>query len=94
MLKELESIGLIERKLQGLGKTNLIYVKDFRIQFKSFENHKHGDMNSENVEVCKLNGNNTDLNKNKDSDKNISFYPNISQYESSREELREQTELD
>lgn len=94
MLKELESIGLIERKRQGLGKPNLIYVKDFRRQFKSFENHKHGDMNNENVEVCKSNGNNTELNKNKDSDNNLSFYPEISEFDSSREALKEQIELD
>lgn len=28
-LSELEKIGLIERKRRGLGKTNIIYVKDF-----------------------------------------------------------------
>ena len=42
LLAELETSGLIERKRQGLGKPNLLYVKDFTTlitsKFKNFEN--------------------------------------------------------
>ena len=46
LLSELEGIGLIEKKRQGLGKPNRIYVKNFisskASQFKNSENHGSG----------------------------------------------------
>ena len=45
-MSELEGIGLIEKKRQGLGKPNRIYVKNFisskTSQFKNSENHGSG----------------------------------------------------
>lgn len=48
ILNELDSntggIGLIERKRQGLGKPNIIYVKDFMSIFKSECNNYTSEM--------------------------------------------------
>ena len=56
LLSELDTvngIGLIERKRQGLGKPNIIYVKNFysASQFKNNENHKSRDVNITNQEM-------------------------------------------
>ena len=58
LLDELENgIGLIERKRQGLGKPNIIYVKNFiyKPQEKKYENQNPESMNIENQEVPKSN---------------------------------------
>ncbi|MBQ4527961.1 MAG: replication initiator protein A [Clostridia bacterium] len=54
LLEELEkSVGLIERKRQGLGKPNIIYVKNFTYTKKvEYENQTSRSMNTENQEVC------------------------------------------
>ena len=71
---ELEGkIGLIERKRQGLGKPNLIYVKNFICpvdkvdnstpsHFLKCENHTSGDVKITLQEVRKSHGSNTDNN--------------------------------
>ena len=71
LMKELEGVGLIERKRRGLGKPSLIYVKNFisessepRIQ--SRENHDSGTVKTATAESLKSRGiknnqNNTDL---------------------------------
>ena len=71
LMKELEGIGLIERKRRGLGKPSLIYVKNFisessepRIQNR--ENHDSGTVKTATTESLKSRGiknnqNNTDL---------------------------------
>ena len=71
LLKELEGYELIERKRRGLGKPNLIYVKNFvsdpleqRVQ--SRENHDSGTVKNATLESLKSRGiknnqNNTDL---------------------------------
>lgn len=46
LMKELENIGLIERKRQGLGRPNLIYVKNFIIK----ENEDFVDKNVDKIE--------------------------------------------
>ncbi len=59
LLRELDSakgIGLIERKRRGLGKPNVIYVKNFvgetrESQIKNCENHKSGDVNITDQEL-------------------------------------------
>ena len=70
LYNELEKkCGLIERKRQGLGKPNLIYVKNFvsgvdsivESRFKSRENHDSGVGQTPIVESGKPRGNNTDL---------------------------------
>lgn len=67
IFSELENrCGLIERKRQGLGKPNIIYVKNFirdrKSHFKKCENHTSGDVKIEFQEVLKSHGNNTDIN--------------------------------
>ena len=57
LLEELDkSVGLIERKRQGLGKPNIIYVKNFITAISSeYENHTSRSMSTENPEVPKSN---------------------------------------
>ena len=75
LLNELESkAGLIERKRQGLGKPNLIYVKNFvdnssastsetpESRIKSRENHDSGTVKITNPESRKSQSNNTEKN--------------------------------
>ena len=74
LMDELEGkIGLIERKRQGLGKPNLIYVKNFicpvdkvdnssTSHFLKCENHTSGDVKITHQEVRKSHGSNTDNN--------------------------------
>lgn len=69
ILSDLEKIGLIERKRQGLGKPNIIYVKDFMSIFvsecKSYTSEVK-NLHSRNVEntlqeVKNLHGSNTNI---------------------------------
>lgn len=68
MLGELEKkCGLIERKRQGLGKPNLIYVKNFSTshvdtRFLNSENHDSGKVKNTSQEQWNSLGNNTDKN--------------------------------
>ena len=67
LLYELESkCSLIERKRQGLGKPNLIYVKNFvsssESHFKKCENHDSGNVIITDQESLKSHGNNTEKN--------------------------------
>lgn len=71
LMKELEGVGLIERKRRGLGRPSLIYVKNFisessepRIQNR--ENHDSGTVKNATLESLKSRGiknnqNHTDL---------------------------------
>ena len=69
LLDELEKkYGLIERKRQGLGKPNLIYVKNFvsepvERQFLNCQKHNSGMVESTIQELSKAQGNKTDNNK-------------------------------
>lgn len=78
LLKELdEKFGLIEKKKQGLGRPNLIYVKNFSVSYddnsgenqevwksnlQKYENQTSRSMNPETQEVPKSNSNNTNNN--------------------------------
>lgn len=67
LLNELDNkngIGLIERKRRGLGKPNVIFVKNFiaKSQIKKCENHKSGDVKITSQELRKSQTNNTELN--------------------------------
>ncbi len=74
LLNELEKdAGLIERKRQGLGKPNIIYVKNFvssngenqevcKSNFQKYENHTSRNMNTILQEVPKSYSNNTNIN--------------------------------
>ena len=73
LLSELdEKSGLIERKRQGLGKPNVIYVKNFiggsESKIKNYENQSSGTMKITNQELPKSKGSNTDLNNTDFSD--------------------------
>ena len=73
LMCELEKkCGLIERKRQGLGKPNLIYVKNFidnlESQIKKCEKHTSENVNITHQEVLKSHANNTDNNKTDFSD--------------------------
>ena len=71
-----EKVGLIERKRQGLGKPNLIYVKNFisvvdnpvERHFKECQNDTSGSVEITSLEVSKSHGNNTDTNNTEYSD--------------------------
>ena len=74
LLDELEkNFGLIERRRRGMGRSNLIYVKNFltnpsESKFMKFENQNSGSSKIEDQEVRKSKGNNTDINKTDKSD--------------------------
>ena len=73
LLYELESkCSLIERKRQGLGKPNLIYVKNFvtpsESHFKKCENHDFGSVKITSQESLKSHANNTENNNTEFSD--------------------------
>lgn len=72
LLSELEDkIGLIERKRQGLGKPNLIYVKNFvrtvdnsgQRHFLECQNDTSGSVQTTSLEVSESHGSNTNKNK-------------------------------
>ena len=88
LLNELDTakgVGLVERVRRGLGKPNVIYVKNFisggkpdarqESQIKNCENHKSGIVKITNQELRKSQTNNTDLNKTDMSDTDPSIYP-------------------
>lgn len=73
LLHELESkCRLIERKRQGLGKPNLIYVKNFvtpsESRFLNRENHDSGEVKITDQEPLKSRSNNTEYNNTEFSD--------------------------
>ena len=84
LLDELETkIGLIERKRQGLGKPNLIYVKSFyrtvdkygERHFLKCQNDTSGSVKSSPQDMSKEHSNNTDNNKTDISKTDLSFIP-------------------
>lgn len=69
LFRELEKFGLIERKRRGLGKPNLIYVKNFADpRFRSREKNGSGAANSAQQETAKSRGNKTEWNKTEGSE--------------------------
>ena len=96
LLNELdEKSGLIERRRQGLGKPNVIYVKNFiggsESKIQNYENQSSGTMIFTNQELPKSKGSNTDLNNTNFSDTDslpfTSFRENQSR-ETNRSEVR------
>ncbi len=84
LLDELETkIGLIERKRQGLGKPNLIYVKSFyrtvdkygERHFLKCQNETSGGVKNSSQDMSKEHSNNTDNNKTDISKTDLSFVP-------------------
>ena len=90
LLSELENkAGLIERKRQGLGKPNLIYVKNFvdnpvgspdgtqKSRIKSRENHDSGTVKITNPESRKSQSNNTEINNTDFSETDTYPFPSV-----------------
>lgn len=86
LLRELDSaggIGLIEKRRRGLGKPNVIYVKNFtgekgageKSQFKKCENHKSGNVETTDQELRYSQTNDTDLNDTEVSETAPSIHP-------------------
>lgn len=92
MMKELDSdhgIGLIEKKRQGRGKPNAIYVKNFTsiidrdpdifFRSKKCENHDSENVNITSLEMWKSHPNNTDKNKTNHSETDQSYHRGLVQ---------------
>ena len=69
LFRELEKFGLIERKRRGLGKPNLIYVKNFADpRFRNREKNGSGAADSAQPETAKSRGNKTEWNETEGSE--------------------------
>lgn len=69
LFRELEKFGLIERKRRGLGKPNLIYVKNFADpRCRNREKDGSGAADSAQQETAKSRGNKTEWNKTEGSE--------------------------
>ena len=69
LFRELEKFGLIERKRRGLGKPNLIYVKNFADpRFRNRGKNGSGAADSAQQETAKSRGNKTEWNKTEGSE--------------------------
>lgn len=69
LFRELEQCGLVERKRRGLGKPNLIYVKNFADpRFRNREKNGSGAADSAQPEAAKSRGNKTEWNKTEGSE--------------------------
>lgn len=69
LFRELENAGLVERKRRGLGKPNLIYVKNFADpRFRNREKNGSGNADSAQQETAKSRGNKTEWNKTEGSE--------------------------
>ena len=81
LLSELEEkAGLIERRRQGLGKPNIIYVKNFvteESKIKNCENQNSGVLKIENQEFPKSKSNNTDKNNTDINDTDSLLFPSV-----------------
>lgn len=108
LLAELEKdYGLIDRKRQGLGKPNMIYVKDFtavpsKVRFQTRQNDDSGPVKSTIQEPPKERSNNTDKNNTEFSDTESinpsensgSRWDEMDEYTHYREYFLEQLEFD
>ena len=69
LFRELENAGIVERKRRGLGKPNLIYVKNFADpRFRNREKTGSGAADSAQPEAAKSRGNKTEWNKTEGSE--------------------------
>lgn len=69
LFRELENAGLVERKRRGLGKPNLIYVKNFADpRFRNREKNGSGAADSAQQETAKSRGKKTEWNKTEGSE--------------------------
>ena len=94
LLAELESKGgLIERKRQGLGRPNLIYVKNFisgqKSKIQNCENQNSEDVKIKIPEFPKSKGNNTDINNTEFSDTDSFPFPSVRENQNRESKGRE-----
>ena len=69
LFRELERCGLVERKRQGLGKPNLIYVKNFADpRFRTREKNGSGAADSAPQDTAESRWNKTEKNKTEESE--------------------------
>ena len=101
LLDELEQeFRLIERRRQGLGKPNLLYVKDLyaglsQSNYWKYENHTSGGMKNELPGVPKSNGSNTEKNNKTDNSETDLIYPaELQEEEQYRRYFKEALELE
>lgn len=87
LLDELEhEYQLIERRRQGLGKPNLLYVKDLyaglsESNYWKYENQTSGGLKSELPGVWKSNGSKTDINNTDSSETDLNCTPCQGQFQ-------------
>ena len=100
LLDELEQdFQLIERRRQGLGKPNLIYVKDLYAGLSQSNYQKYGNHTSESLKnelpvVPKSNGSNTEkINKTDNSKTDLIYSVELREEEQYRSYFREKLEL-
>ena len=101
LLDELEQeFRLIERRRQGLGKPNLLYVKDLyaglsQSNYWKYENHTSGSLKNELPGVLKSNGSNTEKINKTDSSETDHIYPaELQEEEQYRRYFKEALELE
>ena len=100
LLDELEQdFQLIERRRQGLGKPNLIYVKDLyaglsQSNYLKYGNHTSESLKNELLVVPKSNGSNTEkINKTDNSKTDLIYSAEVQEEEQYRSYFREKLEL-
>ena len=96
LLDELEhEFRLIERRRQGLGKPNLLYVKDLyaglsQSNYWKYENHTSGGLKNELPGVPKSNGSNTEkINKTDNSETDLIYPAELQEEEQYRRYFKE-----
>ena len=101
LLDELEQeFRLIERRRQGLGKPNLLYVKDLyaglsQSNYWKYENHTSGSLKNELPGVPKSNGSNTEkINKTDNSETDLIYPAELQEEEQDRRYFKEALELE
>ena len=80
LMKELEKMGLIERKRQGMGKPSYVYVKNIlscpESGLKRLRNQTSGGLENKLQEVEKSNPNHTDYSQTDNNETNLSYPSN------------------
>ena len=101
LLDELEQeFQLIERRRQGLGKPNLLYVKDLytglsQSNYWKYENHTSGGLKTELPGVPKSNGSNTEkINKTDNSETDLIYPAELQEEEQYRRYFKDALELE
>ena len=101
LLDELEQeFRLIERRRQGLGKPNLLYVKDLyaglsQSNYWKYENHTSGSLKNELPGVLKSNGSNTEkINKTDNSETDLIYPAELQEEEQYRRYFKDALELE